>query len=525
VATIVVYGQVKDYEFIDLDDDRYVIDNTNVQTGLTLKSIAWAFTTTHPPYWHPITWISHILDFQLYGMNPGQHHLTSVLFHILNTLLLFIVFRKMTKDLWKSSFIAAVFALHPLNVESVAWVAERKNVLCTFFWMLTIWSYTWYVERKRFDRYLLVLFFFIMGLMAKPMIVTLPFVLFLMDYWPLRRFQFNLADYGMDSNQKSHVFRLLLEKIPFLVFSALSSVVTFICQKKVGTVAPLEVFSIHIRIENALVSYVSYIGKMFWPNNLAILYPHPGMLPIKQVAGAGILLLSISLLAIWAVKQRPWFIVGWLWFTGTLIPVIGLVQVGVHSMADRFAYLPLIGIYIMIAWGIPELLPRWRFKKKAISITVAIVLLILMTTTLFQVRYWINSLTIFEHSLKLTANNYLLHYNLGNVLRSRGRILEAIHHYSEALRIKPDHEKAHNNLGVAFIRKGNIEGAVKHFREALRIKPDYAEAHNNLGVAFIRKGNIEGAIKYFREALRIKPDFLDARNNLKNAMMSQQPDQ
>jgi len=480
IATLAVYWQAGNHEFINYDDITYVTGNPHLQAGFSPEGIIWAFTSGYAGNWHPLTWISHILDIQLYGMDPGRHHLTNVLFHIGNTLLLFLVFRRMTGALWCSAFIAALFALHPLHVESVAWIAERKDVLSTFFWMLTMGAYAWYVERRGFLRYLLVLLFFILGLMAKPMLVTLPFVLLLLDYWPLSRFQFGHQNGNIVIQRKSVVIRLICEKIPLFALAAASCIVTLFAQQSGGAVCSFSAFPINIRIANALVSYVGYIVKMLWPHQLAVLYPYPGMLPWIQVIGACLLLVFISILAFMALKRCPWLIVGWVWYIVTLVPVIGLVQVGSQAMADRYTYVPLIGIFIMIAFGVPELMSGWRYRKIGLSTMAVACLLVLMATTWFQVRYWANSVTLFERALAVTENNYVLHSNLGVTLFSKGKVDEAIDHFHDAMRINPRYAKAHNNLGTALIHKGKVKKAIAHFREALRIRPGYSDAHDNL---------------------------------------------
>ena len=518
LATLTVYFQVRNHAFVNFDDDLYVSENSYVQDGLTLKSITWAFTATDTANWHPLTWLSHMMDYQLYGMDSGRHHLTNIFLHVANTLLLFFVLRRISGNLWPSGFVAVLFAVHPLHVESVAWVAERKDVLSTFFWMLTMWSYVRYVERPGVKRYLLIVFFFILGLMAKPMLVTLPFVFLLLDYWPLDRFQFGQSDIGRNSLQRSIGLRLALEKIPFFVLAAASSSLTFIVQEIGGAVAPLGGFSVNLRIANALVSYVSYMGKMIWPQNLAVFYPHPVLLPWWKVAGAGLLLISISLFVIRVWRRRPYLVVGWLWYLGTLVPVIGLVQIGRQAMADRYTYIPLIGISIIIAWGVPELLVKWRYKEIGLAAIAAVVFSVLMAITYIQVRYWANSITLFEHALEVTFNNYVAHDNLGSALYRKGRLDEAVGHYTEALRINPDYLEPHNNLGAALFRKGKIDEAICYFTRALRIKPDIAETHNNLGAALFQKGKIDEAIAHFQEALRIRPDYANAHNNLNSAL-------
>jgi protein O-mannosyl-transferase len=521
MATLAVYWQVQNFHFVNFDDGKYIYENHHVQEGLTLKSITWAFTTFHASNWHPLTWLSHMLDYQFYGMNPGWHHLTNLFFHIANTLLLFFVFRKMTGSLWQSAFIAALFALHPLHVESVVWVSERKDVLSTFFWMLTMWSYIWYVENPVAYRYVLVFLFFAIGLMSKPMLVTLPFVLLLLDYYPLNRFKFQPSDGSANSQQRSNTLRLTLEKTPLFALAAMSSAITFYAQKKGGAVTSLEMYPFKVRIANALVSYVTYIGKMIYPSKLAVLYPHPGMLPWWEIAGACFLLVSISLLAIRVVKQSPYFAVGWLWYLGTLVPVIGLVQVGSQSMADRYTYVPLIGLFIIVACGVPELVKQWRYRKIGLTTLATVFLTILMAMTWKQVGYWENGITLFEHALKVTSNNHVAHNNLGLALDKQGHTAEAIEHYLQALRIKPDLEEAHNNLGLALDKQGHTAEAIEHYLQALRIKPDYAKAHNNLGLALDKQGHTAEAIEHYSQALRIKPDFAEAHYNLGLALDKQ----
>ncbi|PQP35491.1 hypothetical protein C6A37_02215 [Desulfobacteraceae bacterium SEEP-SAG9] len=520
-VTLAVYWQVINYAFV-FDDAVYVAENFHVRRGLTSETVVWAFTTTSIANWHPLTWLSHMLDIQLYGMNPGNHHLTNVLFHIANTLLLFLILTRATGALWQSALVVALFALHPLHVESVAWISERKDVLSTFFWMLTIGGYIRYVERPGVKRYLLILLFFILGLMVKPMLVTLPFVLLLMDYWPLCRFQFSRSGgANPDSQLKSFSLFLVWEKIPLIVLTAVFSVVAFLVQRSGGAVGSLEIFPLHYRIMNALVSYVSYIGKMIWPFHLAFLYPYPGKLPWWHVSGAFLLLLSISLLSIRNVRRFPWFAVGWLWYLGTLVPVIGLVQIGSQAMADRYTYVPLIGLFIMIAWGIPEIFKRWHYKREGLVAITAALLSFFTVTTWFQVRYWENSISLYEHALDITAGNYLAHNNLGVVLQKQGRLTEAIEHYSEALRIWSDYADAHNNLGFALAEKGRTAEAIDHYFEALRINPLCAKIYNNLGNVLMGEGKTEEAIRHYSEALRIDSYFSIAHNNLGIALFGQ----
>ena len=525
VGTFKVFWQVQHHDFIELDDHEYVTENPHVQSGLNKKGIIWAFTTFHVANWHPLTWMSHMLDCQLFGLRPGMHHLTSLLLHTANGVFLFLVLRLMTGALWRSAFVAALFALHPLHVESVAWIAERKDVLGTFFWLLTMWAYAYYAERQRFSRYLLALLFFAMGLMAKPMLVTLPFVLLLVDYWPLNRLQFGQS--RNDSNLrviKSSTGRVLWEKIPFFALTAISCVLTFLAQQKAGALKTLDIIPLKIRTANALISYISYIGKMIWPHNFAVFYPYPGIIPMWQVLGAGLSLVCLTVLSamLFRAGRFPYCAVGWLWYLGTLVPVIGLVQVGSQAMADRYTYIPLIGLFIIISWGFYDVVKGWKNRHIMLAISTGVVLLVLMACTWFQVGLWKNSTMLFKHAINVTDNNYKAHNLLGIALERQGIPKGALKHYSEALRIKPDYAEAHYNIGTVLMRQGKLKESLGYYSEALRIKPDYPDAHNNRGVALARQGRLKEAINHFYEALRIKPDFSDAHSNLGVAVKQQE---
>jgi len=526
LTTVTVFWQVRNHEFINLDDSKYVTENRHVQNGLTLDSMIWAFTTTQVANWHPLTWLSHMLDCQLYGLNPKGHHLTNVFLHLLNTLLLFFILQRMTGALWRSGLVAAFFALHPLHVESVAWVAERKDVLSTLFWLLTMWGYIWYVERPRLTRYLLTLLAFTLGLMTKPMLVTMPCVLLLLDYWPLKRFQLRQpggdtpATTGTFEEQGAPFLRLLLEKTPFFALTAASSIVTFLAQRSGGAMSTLDVYPVKIRIGNGLVSYVSYIGQMVWPRGLAVFYPHPGThLPGWHAVGAGLLLACISIAVIRAARRHPYLAVGWLWYLGTLVPVIGLVQVGAQAMADRYTYVPLIGLFVIIAWSIPDLLAGNHYRKIVLSMAVGTVLLALTVSSWLQVQHWKNNLTLFKHALKVTAKNYVAHDSLGNALAQQGKVEEAIDHYYEALKIKPNLVNLHNNLGVALLEQRKVKEAMSHYDIALRLNADYAETYNNFGVAWFTVGEFDKAIAHYHEALRLDPAYGKAHNNMGNALV------
>ena len=523
-AVLLVYWQVGDHEFINYDDNVYITDNAQVQKGLTSKGIIWAFTTSHTGNWHPLTWISHMLDCELYGLNPGGHHLTNVLLHMANALLLFVVLRWMTGAIWRSGLVAVLFALHPLHVESVAWAAERKDVLSTFFWMLTMVAYVHYVNRPGGKRYLLVLVTFFLGLMAKPMLVTLPFVLLLLDYWPLNRFKPRAVTGSVEDqslgfqssgDDKLPILKAVMEKTPLFLMSLFSCVVTVMAQQEAGAISTLEIVPFKLRIANGLVSFVAYMGKMIWPQDLAVFYPYPvSDLQIWKPVAAGLFVLIVSTVALWVAQRCRYVLVGWLWYLGTLVPVIGLVQVGEQAMADRYTYVPLIGLFIVVVWGFADLVKGWRSRRWVVSVSAAVMVLALMAGSWLQVAHWKSSVKLFKHALDATSNNYVAHYNLGNALALQGKLTGAVSHYNKALQINPDHAEAHLNLAVGLDRQGKHQEAIQHYAEVLRISPHDAQSHNNLGVALAEQGRLKEAVAHFTEALRIDPDFKEAQRNL-----------
>ena len=527
LVTFATFSQVQDHEFIGYDDPIYVTENLNVQAGLTSESISWAFTTFAGGNWSPLTWFSHMLDYQLYGLQAKGHHLTSLFFHIANSLLLFLVLFRMTGALWKSAFVSVVFALHPLNVESVAWVAERKNVLSTLFWLMTMWAYIHYIQKPSIKRYSLVIAFFTLGLMSKAMLVTLPFVLLLLDFWPLRRLKFSKergSNEVLEKNigKKSEVSKLVFEKTPLFLLTIGLSILTFIAQKRTGAMNYAENLTFSIRVTNAMVSYLEYLEKMVWPRGLSILYPHPGN-ALAEWKGilCGIALVGISIISIRLIRKAPYFLIGWLWYLGTLVPVIGIVQVGRQAMADRYAYIPLIGVFIIVAWGAPELLSKWRFKKKVLSVSAGIIIFALLITTWEQVSHWKNSITIFKHAIKINPDSAEPHYNLGVALVAEGKNEEAIYHYKIAIKINPDSADAYNNLGSALLREQKIEAAISNYKIAIKINPDFADAHYNLGVALVAEGMNEEAISNYKMAIKINPDFAGAHYNLGVALVAE----
>ena len=525
ISILVVYWQVTGFEFVSFDDYAYVSENTIVRQGITLEGIKWAFMKIYSFNWHPLTWVSHMLDVELFGTKPGLHHLTNVIFHILNSILLFLILEKMTGAMWRSAAVAALFALHPLHVESVAWIAERKDVLSTFFWMLTMASYLLYAHRRTVSRYLIVVFFYILGLLSKPMLVTLPFVLLLLDFWPLNRL--DLIQTGNNGNNNLKVMRessgrwsslpsLILEKIPLIMLAAVSCGITIHAQKSWGALGSLEGLPIGIRIANAIISYVAYLWKMLWPLNLAAFYPYPDAFHPFEVISCLLILLSITGLILFFSKSFPYLMVGWLWYLGTLIPVIGIMQVGSQSMADRYTYIPLIGIFISLVWGLWELFCRLRHGKIAFGVVSVTALVLFTVITQIQVGLWKNSETLFRHAIEVTKNNYMAHNNLGVVLSDKGDAEGAIREYQEALRINPMFYLAHFNLGLAYTKKGEANRAIEYYVKGLQINPNYTKVHNDLGALLVMTGQTDEAIIQYDKSLRLDPYQPTVYNNLGN---------
>lgn len=513
IMIFAVYWQVINHEFITFDDNIYVTDNASVKNGIGLRGVLWAFKFTDSKsqaYWHPVTWLSHMLDCQLFDLNAGMHHLTSLLLHAANSLLLFYILSSATGDLWRSAFVATLFALHPVNVDSVAWIAERKNVFSTFFWMLTMLSYVYYTRRPDIIRYFVAILFFVLGLLSKPMLVTLPFALLLFDYWPLERFEL-----GQPGLQKRLIFRIILEKIPFFILSFVSVYLSSVSLRRTGNLTSVDLVPMNLRLENAIVSYAAYIGKMVWPSGLSVYYPFPASIAVWKIIASLILLVSVTIFVLFKMGRFRFLGTGWFWFIGTLVPVSGVVQGGLWPMmADRWAYIPYIGLFVIISWGGYELLNKYRLKNilaAAISLTI---LFVLSGATSVQVKYWQDSKSIYKHALEVGPVNPVMLNNMGNALVKEGKLSEAVGSYKEALLLKPDYAKAHNNLATAFYKLGRIDESVRYYSEALRYGPNFYKAHNNFGCLLMELGKEKDAMFHFTEALRVNPDYDEAHYNL-----------
>ncbi|KQC11212.1 MAG: hypothetical protein APR62_10345 [Smithella sp. SDB] len=478
VATLAVFLQLNNYDFVNFDDDVYVTGNSYVQSGITLKGICWAFSTIHAEFWHPLTWISLMFDNQIYGLNAGGYHLTNVILHILSTLLLFWLFNRMTGAIWKSAFVAAFFALHPLHVESVAWIAERKDVLSAFFWMLTLCLYVYYAEKPSISRYLLVLCFFVCGLMSKAMVVTLPVVMILFDYWPLKRFELH---------KDNAIVWQIKEKAPFFILSAVFSVITIHAQR----VLFISTFPLSARIANAPVSFVAYLEKTFCPHNLAVFYPFSDQLPLWQVFGSTLLIILISSAVIITWKRLPYLLVGWFWYSITLLPVIGIIRSTAHSMHDNYTYLPSIGLAVMLAWGIPPLIKNKSIRRKLLVPAAVIIFALLSFFTWKQCGYWKNSIELWNHALQVTKDNYMAYNGRGAAYGELGQYGQAFEDFNYSISLKPDYSYAYYNRGTVYNKLAQYQQAIDDYKRSIRLKPDYAFAYNNRGIAYLMLGNMK----------------------------------
>jgi Flp pilus assembly protein TadD len=493
VAIFTAYGQTLHFGFVNYDDPDYVTANVHVRAGITADSVAWAFRHSFAGNWFPITWLSHMLDFELFGLDSGLHHLTSVTIHALAALLLFAVLRRVTRSRWPSAMVAALFALHPLHVESVAWIAERKDVLSAFFWMLTLYAYSSYVARPGPARYALTLLAFCFGLMAKPMLVTLPLVLLLLDYWPLAR--------GLR----------LLEKLPFLALSAAASVITYVVHREAGATASLDIFPLAVRLENALVSYAVYVLKMFWPSNLAVFYPYSPQSLAVPAAFAALGLAAITFMTIRMAARRPYLIFGWAWYLMTLAPVIGLVQVGAQARADRYTYIPMVGLSIALVWGAAEILQPWPRVRTVLAWSVCVACIVLTWT---QVRYWQDGVSLFRHAVDVTTVNYVARFNLASALDDRGESVEAARQLAEAVRIQPNSAAARAELGQLLAKQGQLQEALLQLHTAVRLNPSDANIHYRLGTVLGEAGSEGEAAAEFLETVRLDPANANAHYNL-----------
>ncbi len=521
LVTAALYWPITRNGFINFDDDEYIVGNPHITSGLTWTNVVWAFKSGEAANWHPLTWISHMADCDLFQLNPGGHHLMNLLFHVANTLLLFLLLNKMTGALWRSAFVAAFFAWHPLHVESVAWASERKDTLSTFFWLLTLMAYAQYAasdkRRVTSDKaaaspvtrhpslfYALALIFFACGLMSKPMVVTLPFVLLLLDYWPLQRIQ--SSEFGI-----RNLKWLLLEKIPFFILAAAGSAVTFLVQKTAGA---MWATSWGTRLENVVLAYVRYISKLFWPQDLAIVYSFPNHWPALLAAGAALLLLTWTALSVYRARQFPYLPVGWFWFLGTLVPTIGIVQVGAQSIADRYTYIPSIGFFIVVVWGASDLARRWPELGKFLPLAGVVALAGCIGVTSIQISYWRNSETLFLHAIGVTTDNYVAENCLGKAFEKEGRNDRALVLYTDAVKIAPRYPQSQFNLAICLLAFGRTNEALDHLRAAARLEPHDPDIQYDLGVYFSQHGSLDDAARGFQAALADRPDFPEAQTAL-----------
>jgi len=535
ITTLLVYSQVINFAFLTFDDNSGLLGNAHVRDGFSWSGIQWALTTAYASNWFPLTWFSHMLDFQLFGLDAGWHHLTNVLIHAISSVLLLALLKRMTGRLWESAFVAFVFALHPLHVESVAWISERKDVLFAFFWFLTTWLYLDFIEKRTPRNYVLMLVAFSLGLMSKQMIVTLPFALLLLDAWPLKR-------HGIRT--------LLLEKVPLVALAIAASIITFFAQRKGGAVQSLASMPLAERAANALMAYVIYIANFIWPTGLAFFYPYPSQWPTGEVLFAALALAAMSMLVALSFRTRPYLAVGWFWYLGTLAPVIGLIQVGHQSRADRYTYIPLIGISIMVAWAAAEAFEKWPRMKNAFAFIATAVCITWLLITWTQIKYWKDSKALYRRAIAVTDANYLAHMNLGVDLVSQGhyqegmrelytsleqnqdqphgrnslgvalymlgRKDEAIEQFVQSIRLLPTDAEPHLNLGNALMDQGKLDDAIREFNIALKIDPAMANAYYGLGCVLVKQNRSTDAIPYFSEALRINPNFTQARDQLRS---------
>ena len=518
-ATFGVYARAGGFDFIELDDRGYVLGNYVVRQGLTREGFAWAFTTGTEANWHPLTWLSHMLDVELFGVDAGAHHLVNAGLHALATLLLFMALVELGGQRNPSAFVAALFGLHPLHVESVAWISERKDVLSGVFWMLTMLCYARYARRGGVGAYLLVVVSMALGLMAKPMLVTLPFVLLVLDYWPLGRWAgaSSATTAVVPAERRRSFAALCAEKLPLMGLAAASCVATVVAQGNAGAINATEQLDLGVRASNALVAYVRYLGKTFWPADLAIFYPHPAVLGrpwgAAAVCGAAALLIVLTAVFFLARRRLPFVLAGWLWFLGTMVPVIGIVQVGLAAMADRYTYIPLIGVFVALAWSARAAARRLALPAGVLAAGAQPLLIACVLATWSQLATWRDSATLARHALDATEDNWIAHNILGTTLLDEGRTAQAREQFAAVLAIYPGAAVAHNNLGKILGDEGRVEEAIQHFREAIHISPTLAESHNNLAVLLGQVGRVDESLRSFAEAVRLDPNYAEAHNN------------
>lgn len=534
MATLALYNPVNRHPFVNYDDDRYVTENPHVHNGLNWDTVTWAFTAEEQGNWHPLTWLSHAFDYQLFHLNPTGHHFTSLLIHAANAVLLFLLLMYLTDRLGPSLFVAALFALHPINVESVAWIAERKNVLCTFFFLATCIAYAWYARKPDWRRYLAFAGLFVLGLMSKPMVITLPFVLLLLDYWPLGRIrgeETGAPSTAQTTFARTTLSKLLVEKLPLFALSGASAIITMQAQGAGGAVRSTAQFSLAVRLENAIVAYATYLWKMIWPAHLAPLYPHPGdSLASWQVAISVLALLLVTGIVL-KLRSKRYLLTGWLWFLGTLVPVIGLVQVGDQAMADRYAYIPLIGIFVMIAWGAAGLADSLPMGFPARIVPAACILIALSFATYRQLGYWASNYDLWSHALAVTDKNFIAHDNLGGALLLLGKPDEAYPHFQAAAEINPRDPMSHSNLGAYLQERGHVAEAMEQYQRVIALTADaglLSATYANLGTAYRKLGDDEKARANYDHALRLNPNqpsaylglgqLLEKQNQLQDAI-------
>jgi tetratricopeptide (TPR) repeat protein len=522
ISTLMAYLPLRHNGFVNYDDSRYITEILQVTGGITLESIKWALTTANMGNWHPLTWISHMLDCQLFGLDPSQHHMVSLLFHIANTLLLFWVLKKMTSAIWLSAFVAAAFALHPLHVESVAWASERKDVLSTFFWMLTMLAYARYAKHPSIFKYLLLSLAFVLGLMAKAMLVTLPFVLLLLDYWPLERVQFGNLEINKTRFQQSSLLRLILEKIPLFFLVAILCVITYIAQQRAGAISMLErnVLAFDIRLANAIYSYMMYMIKMIYPVHLAVFYPHPmkDALLIHRIVVSLIVFIGMSIIVFWIGRRHKYLIVGWFWYVGTLVPVIGIVQIGNQAMADRYTYIPLIGLFVIVAWLAHDLV-QLPYKKLILSVLGVSALFIWGVFTFFQTSYWKDSYALYNHAAKVTQKNYIAYSGMAYEFFNQGLFDDAVKYYQKAVKFAEEANatapEIYWNMALASLKQGDINAATAQYKKAAEMEPRRFFAHKRIARFYFDQRMLNEAMFHLEKMRKLKPDDEKVKNNLK----------